>query len=144
MGGIAKQLQADRDAGGFDCSEQMQADPRGAQGCSEGKQSGKQLRQGEVERKAFGQFFRKMDSCGKNGNHHGSAFPDDKSDCGELNRTGKSVSCRILPKKHDAADAEALFKNLTERRKKGFSDAVIIAVDTRMDTGGGKGEGGDF
>ena len=41
MGGIAKQLQADRDAGGFDCSEQMQADPRGAQGCSKGKQSGK-------------------------------------------------------------------------------------------------------
>ncbi len=41
MGGIAKQLQADRDVGGFDCSEQMQADPRGAQGCSKGKQSGK-------------------------------------------------------------------------------------------------------
>ena len=85
-----------------------------------------------------------MDSCGKNGNHHGSAFPDDKSDCSELNRAGESAGCRILPKKQDTADAEALLKNLTERRKEGFSDAVIIAVDTRMDTGGGKGEGGDF
>ena len=71
-----------------------------------------------------------MDSCGKNGNHHGSAFPDDKSDCSELNRAGKSAGRRILPKKQDTADAEALLKNLTERRKKGFSDAVIIAVDT--------------
>ena len=85
-----------------------------------------------------------MDSCGKNGNRHGSAFPDDKSDCGKLNRAGKSASRRILPKNHDTADAEALLKNLTERRKEGFSDAVIIAVDTRMDTGGGKRERGDF
>ncbi len=80
----------------------------------------------------------------QNGNRHGSAFPDDKSDCSELNRAGKSASRHILPKKQDTADAEALLKNLTERRKKGFSDAVIIAVDTRMDTGGGKGERGDF
>ena len=85
-----------------------------------------------------------MDSCGKNGNRHGSAFPDDKSDCGKLNRARKSASRRILPKNHDTADAEALLKNLTERRKEGFSDAVIIAVDTRMDTGGGKRERGDF
>ena len=85
-----------------------------------------------------------MDSYGKNGNHHGSAFPDDKSDCSELNRAGESADRRILPKNHDAADAEALLKNLTECRQERFSDAVIIAVDTRMDTGGGKGERGDF
>ena len=46
----------------------------------------------------------------------------------KLNRAGESAGRRILPKKQDTADAEALLKNLTERRKERFSDAIIALI----------------
>ena len=45
-----------------------------------------------------------------------------------------------VPEPEHAADAEALLKELAKRRKGGFFDAVIVAVDAGVDAGGGKGE----
>ena len=99
MGGIAKQLQADQDAGGFDCSEQMQADSRvahrgAAKENSLENSSGRESFSGRLS----GEFFWKNGFLRQNGNHHGSAFPDDKSDCSELNRAGSPQAAAYCQK----------------------------------------------